>query len=314
MRSELHPAPPEAKAPLRWKLPLALFLATVVSIVQAGADLDPPGHSMPLSRGLAFAIPLLAILLAHELAHYYFARRHRVPASLPMFIPMPLLSPFGTMGAIIVMRDRIRSRDALLDIGASGPIAGICLALPCFAYGLRGSTIAHVDHPFSSVWSGVSLLSWVIQRLVVGPIPEGYDVVLGPVALAGWAGMLVTMLNLLPVGQLDGGHVAYAILGPKQNRIGTRIRWSILLLAPLNILISLSPAFPSRDFAPYAHMAISSGMPWVMWFGVLTLLSRVGGGGHPPTDDSELSPLRRRIAVATLVMFVLLFMPMPWIF
>jgi membrane-associated protease RseP (regulator of RpoE activity) len=247
--------------------------------------------------------------LTHEFAHYLFARHHRVNASLPHFIPMPLLTPFGTMGAVIVMRDRIKSKNALLDIGASGPIAGMVVAIPIILYGLAHSEIIQLTQ--SGDQEGNSVLYWLAKRIAVGPIPVGSDVLMSPMAFAGWTGLFVTMLNLLPVGQLDGGHVAYALFGPRQNTYSRRFRYALLLLVPINLILHRPDLHQGFQWSAWGT-AFSAASPWLGWFVILSLLERFSGGGHPPTEPGDLSPMRRVIAIGTLILFVLLFMPTPW--
>jgi membrane-associated protease RseP (regulator of RpoE activity) len=305
------PDAPPALAPLKWRRPLALFVATVVSILYTAAVNETrPDEPFRIVKGVSFAVALLSILLTHEFAHFAFARYHRVNASLPFFIPLPLVNPFGTMGAVIVMRDRIKSKNALLDIGASGPLAGMAVAIPVLIYGLAHSEV----HPLmpTGIQEGQSLFYWLMKRLVLGPIPEGSDVYLSPVALAGWAGLFVTMLNLLPVGQLDGGHVAYALFGPRQNLYSKLVRWSLLALVPINLAWRMAPVLRGVPYRDLIATAMSASTIWVGWFLVLTLLERMSGGGHPPTEPGDLSPARRLVAIGTLVLFVLLFMPTPW--
>jgi membrane-associated protease RseP (regulator of RpoE activity) len=300
-----------ALAPVKWRLPALLFVATVVSILYTAAfAVRHPDEPLRLVHGVAYTASLLAILLTHEFAHYAFARYHGVNASLPHFIPMPLLTPFGTMGAVIFMRDRIKSKNALLDIGASGPIAGMIVAIPVLLFGLAHS---EVKPPAATgmTQEGQSLFYWLLKSIAIGPIPEGWDVELSPMAFAGWTGLFITMLNLLPVGQLDGGHVAYALFGPRQNQVSKIIRYSMLLLVPINAAWRLAPALHSGLDDRLISMAVSASTPWLGWFVVLTLLERMSGGGHPPTEAGELSPARRIVAIGTLVLFVLLFMPTP---
>ena len=303
--------------PLRWGKPLALFLLTVFSVFLTGAMYATPHldlrdwrsvlHALP--SGWTFAVPLMSILLFHEFGHFFAARYHRVPASLPFFIPVPIVSPFGTMGAVIGMRGRIRSKNALLDIGASGPLAGLVIAIPVLIYGLAQSKIdVPSDH---SVQEGQSLLYLLLKRIVLGPIPVDRDVMLNPVAFAGWSGLFVTALNLLPVGQLDGGHVAFALLGSRQNRVARWIHRSLLVVFAFNLVRFMTPVLRTRRWDD-AGQALSNSMFWLMWFGLLHLLSRVGGRDHPPTDAGDLSAGRKVVAVVTLVLFVLLFMPTPW--
>lgn len=280
---------------VKWRLPLALFTATVVSVLFTGMRYEGGDGWAQIWRGWTFAVPLLAILVTHELGHYVAAVIHRVPASLPMFIPMPV-SPFGTMGAVISMPEPIRSRNALLDVGAAGPLAGMVVAVPVLILGLSQSEVRPLEG--GGLLEGQSLLYLALKHWVVGPIPPGHDVFLTSTAFAGWTGLLVTMLNLLPVGQLDGGHVAYALFGERQNRIGRVIHGLLPLLFLGNLAVW-------RDWQP--------GLVWVVWFVLLGLLRRAAGGvEHPPTDpDEALSPGRRAIAVVTLVLFVFIFMPTP---
>jgi len=310
-------SPPPEPSPFRWKLNALLFVATAVSVFQAGAPGVPVSSwrewVQVLLSGWTFAVPLLAILLCHEFGHYIAARLHRVDASLPYFLPTPGLSPFGTMGAVIAMRGRIRSRNALLDIGASGPLAGLVVAIPVLVVGLSLSPVAPSGAGGEHyIQEGQSLLYMMLKRLVVGPIPPGQDVQLHPTALAGWVGLLLTMLNLLPWGQLDGGHVAYALLGSGHHRIARAFRSLLLPLFAYNALHFMLPVALGRSGLGWG-IAFLNSLFWLVWFLVLGGIGRLSGGGeHPPTDPSELSPKRRVIAVLTLLLFVLLFMPTPW--
>ncbi|MBK6515402.1 MAG: site-2 protease family protein [Polyangiaceae bacterium] len=299
----------------RWRLNLALFVVTVVSVFFAGAGYAgayPDGLSLVsalrgLPRGAAFALPLLAILVCHELGHYVAARIHRVRASLPYFIPAPLLNPFGTMGAIIAMPERIRSRNALLDIGAAGPLAGLIVALPVLLIGLSHSPVDALDGPYTQ--EGQSLLYAGMKRLVLGPIPPGHDVFMSPMAFAGWTGLFVTALNLIPVGQLDGGHIAYALFGRTQDKIATFLHFGLLAVAGWNLARFLGPALSSGGDV---GQAIGNSSFYVVWFLLLGWMRRRAGINHPPTDDSSLSPARKGVAWLCLALFVGLFMPTPW--
>lgn len=311
------PSEEEAPASRGFRTQLILFLLTVVSVSLTGAAMegvpfelgDPLSLLRALPMGFRFAVPLLSILLIHEFGHYIAAKIHRVDASLPYFIPMPVLNPFGTMGAVIAMRGRIRSRNALLDIGASGPIAGLVVALPVLAYGLATSPVRAIEGPGSL--EGQSLLYLAMKRALLGPIPDGYDVFLSPVAFAGWTGLFVTALNLLPVGQLDGGHIAYSLFGPRQNRYGAIVHYGLLLFFGYNLVKFVGPVVLAGAWDGLG-LAVSNSLFWLFWFGLLFLVRRIGAKDHPPTDPGELSPGRRLIAIASLFLFVLLFMPTPW--
>jgi len=280
-----------------------LFGLTVLSVFHAGTFWL--GEPAPLWKGWTFGVPLLAILVGHEFGHYFFARRHRVDASLPYFIPVPWA--FGTLGAIIKMRGRIPTRNALLDIGSAGPIAGIVVAIPVLCIGLSLSEVAPIRP--GGLLEGQALLYLLLKRIVVGPIPDGYDVYLHPTALAGWVGLFITMLNLLPVGQLDGGHIAYALFGEKQNRYS---RWAHLLLFPLGVVVGIW-SFASHVLAGEALLValprLSEGLNWIVFGGVLFVLRAIGGANHPPTGPEPLGPVRRVVGWACLALFASLFMP-----
>ncbi len=274
---------------------LLLFVATALSVF--------------VTQGPAFTVALLAILLAHEFGHYFAARYHRVPASLPYFIPLPIISFFGTLGAVIVMPARIRSRNALVNIGASGPLAGLVVAIPVLLFGLAHSTVGPSVPPY--LQEGQSLIYLVAKRLVLGPMPEGYDVQLGGVAAAGWAGLFLTMINLIPYGQLDGGHIAYAIFGDRQHVFARWMRRALPFLFLYNLAVWLVPML--RGTAPLdIALAVENSLFWLVWYGVLGLLARFSGRDHPPCEPSELTPARRAIGWLSLALFVGLFMPFPF--
>lgn len=311
----LDPQDGAVEGPLRWRKNLLLFVLTILStlvtyaltsgIVPAEASL-----SEQIRAGLGawtYTVPLMAILLTHEFGHYFAARLHRVPASLPFFIPLPLLSPFGTMGAVIGMSGRIKSRNALLDIGAAGPLAGLVVAIPVVLYGLKHSPVQPI--PEDGAQEGQSLLYWLLKYIALGKIPAGHDVFLNGPAFAGWVGLFVTMLNLVPIGQLDGGHIAYALFGEKQNRYARIVHWSMLGMFVLNLVRFLPPALQGKESLADA---VGNSMAWLVWFVLVHLLGRLSGQNHPPTEPGELSPGRRAVAVLSLIVFVLLFMPTPW--
>ncbi|MBW2457576.1 MAG: site-2 protease family protein [Deltaproteobacteria bacterium] len=296
---------PEPGLPKGWPKHLALFLATLLSVFLIGAlnvvplpeEIDELGlllHAVKnIHHGWSFAVPLMAILVTHEFGHYFAARWHAVPASLPYFIPLPL-PPFGTMGAVIAMRGRIRSRNALLDIGAAGPLAGMVVAIPVLVVGLLQSEVKPLVG--AGMLEGQCLLYLGLKQLVVGTIPPGHDVFLTATAFAGWAGLLVTMLNLIPIGQLDGGHIAYALFGERQNRLALLLHGLLVAVFAYNLV---------------AYNQVGPGLVWLVWFVLLLLLRRASGVNHPPTEPGQLSPSRRWVAIGCLVLFVVLFMPTP---
>jgi len=272
--------------------------------------------------GWTFAVPLMAILIAHEMGHYVAGRIHGVDISPPYFIPMPIFL-LGTMGAVIRMRDRIETKDALLDIGAAGPLAGMVVALPVVIYGIAVSRVGTVQEflppSLISMEGGVfvegrGVLYLGLIHLLKGPLAEGQDVWLSPWALAGWAGLLVTMINLIPIGQLDGGHVAYALFGKKQDTYSRRVHWALPFVGGLVSLLYIIPSYMEgqRGLAELSG-EMFAGFHWVFWAFILVVLVRLSGAEHPPTGPEPLSPARKIVAIGTLVLFALLFMP-SWIY
>lgn len=270
-----------------WPLNLALFLATVVTTLFVGALMegkDPLADPGTLAAGIPFAASLLLILGLHELGHYLTARAYGVQVSLPYFVPLPL-PPLGTMGAIIRMRSPIPNRKVLFDIGIAGPLAGLAVALPVLVIGLSLSPVTPLA---GVVWQeGNSLLYLALKWLIVGPIPPGADVMLHPMALAGWLGLFVTALNLMPLSQLDGGHIAYATLGSGFRRLVWVFVGGLVVL-----------------------YAVSRWEGWLLWIAVSVGL---GLKHPPPLDDlTTLDGRRRLLAGVALVLFLLLLTPLPF--
>lgn len=271
------------------KLHVALFLLTFLTTTMAGAmqvGVDPLSDPLGILQGLPFSATLMLILLCHELGHYTLAAVHRVPATLPYFIPGP---PFliGTFGAFIRMHGMPRSRRALFDVGAAGPWAGFVVAVPAVLIGLHWSDVRPIGASLAGGLSlGNSLLFSALSRAVLGVTPDDATILLHPVALAGWFGLFVTFLNLLPVGQLDGGHVIYALFGRVHRRIA-RIFFVLVL-----------------------GMGFLGWQGWFLWALLLGFVLRVD---HPDTldHDTPLDPLRKLAAWCTIGIFVLTFMPVP---
>ncbi len=285
------------------RINLILFLVTLLTTTMAGADLagapvnllDPVSALMNLPAGLSFSLPLMAILFAHEMGHYLMSRRHGVDATLPYFIPAPYPSVFfvGTFGAFIRMKSPARTRRAMFDIGAAGPWAGFIVALIAIVFGLMRSTVTPLDQSGGGLELGNSILFWTVSRVVLGVNPNNVNVELNPIAFAGWIGLLVTTINLLPVGQLDGGHTVYALFGARWHRYISRTAWVGCALMAL---------------VPYL-LGYSFWLGWLLWFGLVFVL----GLGHPATvdADSPLTGARRWMAWATVALFILTFPPVP---
>jgi membrane-associated protease RseP (regulator of RpoE activity) len=278
---------PVAKARL-WLAGL-LFLATVLSVLFVGAQLaGEPEEGFRLLDGWPFAASLLAILLAHELGHYTVARFLGTPVSLPYFMPVPL-PPFGTMGAFIRMQAPPINRRRMLAIAVAGPLSGLVLAVPILILGLSLSEVRPIPPllPGQTMYiEGNSLLYIALKVLLFGRIlpSRGMDVFLHPVAFAGWAGLLVSGLNLIPAGQLDGGHIIYTLLGERRRYL----TWVVILA-----LIGL-------------------GWLWQGWWLWALLITVFGQSRAAPLDDiTRLDPPLIALALLVLFIFLLIFTPIP---
>jgi membrane-associated protease RseP (regulator of RpoE activity) len=317
----LVPRKPDPR-PARISVNIILFILTVCSVMLVGAQpsgtmpADPAGQLLYLARsfltGWPYAVSLLSILLAHEFGHYLMSRHHHTRATLPYFIPLPL-PPLGTMGAAILMQGTPKNKRVLFDIGVAGPLAGMVVAIPVLLLGLSLSHLDTIQGVGGTVqMEGNSLLYLAAKYLTFGrllpapvdfggaspivywvryfftgrPIPLGAtDVFIHPVAFAGWAGLLVTALNLIPAGTLDGGHVIYALFGEKARRAYP------VILAVLFVL----------------------GLFWNGWWIWAIILLWLGRVNAQPLD--QLTPLDRpRLAVAalTIIVFVITFSPVPF--
>ena len=305
---------PLARRRERWVPHLVLFVATLYTITFAGAVLAGgipytgplvfftsghpgyPGFLHAWSTGLPFSLSLMAILLSHELGHYVVARRYELDVSPPYFVPVPMFPTFiGTMGAFIRLRTIVSDRRQLLDIGVAGPIVGFLVAVPVLVYGLTLSHPTASEEGFRGlvvyfggapqIPLGDSLVTLAARQLLLG----GAALInVHPVAFAGWVGMFVTMLNLLPMGQLDGGHILYARL----------------------------PRWHQRVALAFWLLVVALGTLWVGWFiwgGLVLVLSR-GRLGHPPVLDAQrpLPTAHRVLAWAALLLFVVTFAPIPF--
>jgi len=267
-----------------------LFLLTCLSTMIAGSGafmaFDPFAEPHRLLVGVPFAVTLLSILGTHEFGHYFTARHYHAAVTLPYFIPAPPPFLFGTLGAIIKMKSPARDRNSLFDIAAAGPLAGLVVAIPALWIGLAWSTVGRIP-PGDHVIFGDSLLMQFLVYLKFGPLPAGVDVFVHPVALAGWVGLFVTALNLFPVGQLDGGRIAYALFGARHRAVGVATFVMLLLMG-----------------------LVTQSANWFVW-GVLVFLL-VGFHHSPPLDDvTPLTPARRLVGVLCLVLLVLLVPPVP---
>jgi membrane-associated protease RseP (regulator of RpoE activity) len=306
------PYPPDPPAPGRWAMPsspppsrrlplhLALLAMTAVTVLITGAlwegtfD-DVPSlarvplfilsHPASLASGIPFALSVLAILASHEMGHYLACRRYRIPATLPFFIPG--VPPFGTFGAVIRIRGVIPDRRALFDVAAAGPLAGFAVSLPILVWGVLRATPLPAPPAAGGLVFGSPLLSTAIERLFFG----GADLSVGSVYIAGWFGMLVTSMNLFPVGQLDGGHAVYALSGRVHRFLARATLLAVIALVVVQTILY-------RTLSAYTF-----------WCVVLLLMR----DRHPRLAD-ELTPLDpvRRLGVALLLLiFIVSFIPVP---
>jgi Zn-dependent protease len=316
----LMPGVNQAK-PSNPKWNVVMFILTVISVWFTGAILEniyanPQGIGEYIIGGLPFAVSMMAILLCHEFGHYIVGRLHNTQVSLPYFIPFPL-SPFGTMGAFIQMKEQPRNRRVLMDIGIAGPLAGLAVAIPVLFLGLylsrldtistaglqpgqgftiEGNSLLYLFAKFvvfgrllpSPVsYQGLSpLLYWIRYFFTSQPLPEGgIDVIIHPVAWAGWAGLLVTSLNLIPAGQLDGGHLVYVLLGQKR----ARMLWPFILVG----LVLLGFAWTG----------------WWLWAALIFFLGRLYA--EPLDTITPLDSSRKLLAMFGILVFLLVFIPVP---
>lgn len=219
------------------------------------------------------------------MGHYFMSRRYGVPATLPYFIPLPL-PPFGTLGAVIKMKGVVVNKKVLFDIGIAGPLSGFIVSIPFIILGIKMSSIQFITGEVAIFQLGDPLLFKILQRVLVGKIPDGYDLILHPLAYAGWVGLFVTALNLLPIGQLDGGHIIYAVFGERSIWI---FAVSITLLAMLTIFFNPG---------------------WLL----LVILLLIFGMRHPEPYDMEtgLDGKRKVLAFVMLLIFLLSFTPSPF--
>jgi membrane-associated protease RseP (regulator of RpoE activity) len=286
----------EASRPL---LHLGLFLATVLTTLVAGAVEQNVGLRELVSDpsrilvGVPFSATLIAILGIHEFGHYAFGRRHGMPVSLPFFIPVPPVPPFllGTLGAVIRLRGAIRDRRALFDMAVAGPLAGLAVAIPAYIVGIARSRVIPfaelADRPSGELVLGPSILPVLLHRLVLGPTAPGSAIILDPIAIAAWFGFFVTALNLIPAGQLDGGHIVYAIFGR---------RHALISKLAVGALVLIGLAFGSLN--------------WLVWAALIVGLM---GFQHSPTMD-DMTPLdgrRRLLGLLALFLLLLLLPPVP---
>jgi membrane-associated protease RseP (regulator of RpoE activity) len=249
------------------------------------------------------------------MGHFLVARHHGIDASLPFFIPLPPGISLGTMGAVIRMKDPIADRSKLIDVGAAGPLAGLAVAVPLAAIGLAISPVAKAP-PVDGVLEGNSLLYLGLKLLIHGrvlPAADGTDVQLHPMAYAAWVGLLITFINLIPIGQLDGGHVAASYLGDRHERLSANLHRLLLVVgAAVFGVLAIDAHRVGLRWGSAAAYAGQAAAPWLVWAVLLLVLRRSSDGRyHPPCSGPPLGRRRRWLVVLMAVVFVLLFTPVP---
>jgi len=250
---------------------------------EAALTIDFFKDPQAITLSIIYTAVLLGILLGHEFGHYFTCRYYKIEASLPYFIPAPTI--IGTMGAFIKIKSPITRKQQLFDIGIAGPLAGFVLSIPALVYGISLSKVIPSLPKEEALLFGEPLLLKFIGSMIFKGVPSGYDILIHPIAFAGWVGILVTSFNLFPIGQLDGGHISYALLGPKSRRLAQFF---------LGVFIFMGVVF------------------WVGWF-VWAFIILILGLRHPRIVDEEmpLSQRRKFLGILALVIFILSFIPDP---
>jgi membrane-associated protease RseP (regulator of RpoE activity) len=288
--------PPKQK----YTLNIILFFATLLTTILVGTNYyisfylgekipkDPEllrrlvSNPLTYLWGLPYALTIMGILFAHEMGHYISSRIHGVDATLPYFIPAPTL--IGTFGAVIRMKSPITSKRALFDIGIAGPLSGFIVAIPAIIYGIKLSRHVPAIPTREGIYLGEPLIMKIIYKIFYPDAPSEFTLLLHPIAFAAWFGILATAFNLFPIGQLDGGHILYSVIGRKTEILG-----KIFVL----ILIAMGFIFWEG---------------WLIWAGIIIIL----GTKHPPVyEDEPLDGKRKFLAIIALLMFVLSFTPVP---
>lgn len=264
--------------------------------------------------GVAFAATLMGILFVHEMGHYVAARVHKIDASLPYFIPLPPKVTLGTLGAVIRMKNPIADRNKLLDVGAAGPLAGMVACIPLLVIGLHLSEVGPITDTAGLI-EGNSIGYIALKYLVHGQyLPaNGVDVQLHPIAFAAWVGLLITFINLIPIGQLDGGHVARAFFGNRHEALSGWIHRAMLGVGVVVAAwLGIEAHRAGYDAWSAAKYGLYGAMPWGVWALLLVGMRRLSGGVyHPPVSGEPLTPGRKRTLWTTAVVFLLVFTPIP---
>ncbi len=295
---------------------IILFFLTVITTLITGYSFEGT-----ITGAVLFSLSLLLILGTHEMGHYYYGKKYGEDITLPYFIPAPpILSIIGTFGAFIRIKSQIKSKKALFDIGIAGPIAGVIVAIPVIIIGLSLSQVVEVEqlnnNPGLLIITGDTLIFKALTLLALPNLPGGYEYLLHPMAFAGWVGLLVTALNLIPCGQLDGGHILYCLFSKKLHGYISKIMVVMLIVLGVGtneILLSVDKYFSLLQIFPILNYILFEGwLGWLIWAFLLTML----GTNHPPTviDDLGVIDIKRKIlALVAVLLFIGSFTPVPLI-
>jgi membrane-associated protease RseP (regulator of RpoE activity) len=298
---------PPSPRPVSIRRHVALFVLTFITTTLVGADLyagfligldrhaaaSLPSFPWLILGGLWFSVGVLSILGIHEFGHYFACKYYRVDASLPYFLPLPVLMP-GTLGAVIRIRQPVTSKLQFFDIGIAGPIAGFLVAVPILVLGMSLSNVVTLPQDFEGTSFNDPLLFQYIARLFFPSIPDGQTINLHPAGWAAWWGLLATALNLCPVGQLDGGHVSYAVFGRKSSLITLGVAACLISLTLYSVVVLHTPSY-------------------LLWTALLLIMLSVMGPHHPRTldEDRPLDSTRLWLAAFAALMLIVSFTPIP---
>lgn len=297
---------PEAGTVSRLWLNVLLFSATILTTLISGSFME---HRVPwasldaLLAGAPFALAILSILGTHELGHYFVARYYNMRVTLPYFIPFfPFPFGIGTMGAVIRMKSPMTNRKALFDVGLAGPIAGLVVAIPVLVIGVLHADLVptYMSSPGFSLMLGKPLMYKLIVHLTLGPLPDGVGVEFNPILFAGWVGLFVTAMNLLPIGQLDGGHIAYAVWGKAHRYLARTTFVGLVALGVGPVFLNMLPGVGP----------VPGWSGWLVWAVLLSIF----GLRHPPALD-DVTPLtgpRRILGVLAIILMITLITPVPF--
>ncbi len=297
---------PASPAWREWVVPAILFLATLLSTTHAGLFYNYgylgflrlwraiAAHPTLLLQGTSFSFTLMAILLAHEMGHYLACRYYSIRCTPPFFIPFPISFLVGTLGAFIRIKSHFQHKRALFDVGIAGPLAGFAFAVPALVIGISHSTLVLKGSTRGDIFFGEPLLFRWLGALLLDYSPETHDMIAHPIAMAAWFGLLVTSLNLFPIWQLDGGHIAYALLGRElQKKVSLAAVFALILIS----------------FAGWPNLSLM----YTLFATLLILVGMRSRFYHPPTvrDDEQVGPGRVALGIVIFLILVVSFTPVP---